>query len=146
MNNFYMIGADGRQYGPATEEQVRKWIAEGRAAGNTLLQMEGAAWRPLATYPEFAGVIAQVPPLLVPPGLPTANTELKSSLAAGLLGVFLGGLGIHRFYLGYVGIGIAQIIVTIVTCGIGHIWGFIEGICILAGTIRTDAQGRPLKP
>lgn len=71
--------------------------------------------------------------------------EAKSRLAAGLLGVFVGGLGIHRFYLGYVGIGIAQIIVTICTCGVGHIWGFIEGILILVGSIDKDAQGKPLK-
>jgi hypothetical protein len=70
---------------------------------------------------------------------------VKSRLAAGLLGVFLGGWGVHRFYLGYTGIGILQIIVTLVTCGIGSLWGFIEGILILAGTMDTDAEGRPLK-
>ena len=69
----------------------------------------------------------------------------KSKLAAGLLGIFLGGFGIHRFYLGYVGIGIAQIAVTLVTCGAGRIWGFIEGILILTGSINTDAKGQPLR-
>ena len=69
----------------------------------------------------------------------------KSKLAAGLLGVFLGSLGIHRFYLGYVGIGIVQIIVTIITFGIGGLWGFIEGILILTGTFNKDAKGLPLK-
>ena len=68
----------------------------------------------------------------------------KSKLAAGLLGILLGGFGVHRFYLGYVGLGIAQIAVTIITCGAGAIWGFIEGILILTGTIDKDAQGRPL--
>lgn len=70
----------------------------------------------------------------------------KSKLAAGLLGIFLGGLGVHRFYLGYVGIGIAQIAVSVVSCGtLGWIWGLIEGILILTGsTITTDAQGKPL--
>lgn len=70
--------------------------------------------------------------------------QLKSQLAAGLLGVFLGGFGVHRFYLGYIGIGIAQIIVTLITCGLGWIWGFIEGILILTGNISKDAQGEPL--
>jgi TM2 domain-containing membrane protein YozV len=70
---------------------------------------------------------------------------VKSRLAAGLLGILLGGWGIHRFYLGYVGIGILQIVVTLVTCGIGSLWGFIEGILILTGWMETDAQGRPLK-
>ena len=71
--------------------------------------------------------------------------DAKSKLVAGLLGILLGSLGIHRFYLGYIGIGIAQIAVTLVTCGLGGIWGLIEGILILVGNMNTDAQGRPLK-
>ncbi|TDK27023.1 TM2 domain-containing protein [Arthrobacter crusticola] len=68
-------------------------------------------------------------------------------MVAGLLGVLLGSLGIHRFYLGHVGIGIAQIAVTIVTLGLGAVWGFIEGIMILVGaeSFRRDAKGIPLK-
>ncbi len=73
------------------------------------------------------------------------NNNQKSKMAAGLLGIFLGGWGIHNFYLGYTGKGIAQIIVTILTCGIGALWGLIEGIMILAGSITTDANGVPLK-
>ena len=62
------------------------------------------------------------------------------------MGILLGGLGIHRFYLGYVGIGIVQIVVTIVTFGVGSIWGLIEGILILTGNgITKDAKGRPLR-
>lgn len=71
--------------------------------------------------------------------------DAKSKLAAGLLGILLGGLGIHRFYLGYVGIGIAQIVVTSVTFGFGAIWGFIEGILVLTGSMNKDAKGQPLK-
>lgn len=73
------------------------------------------------------------------------NNNQKSKMAAGLLGIFLGGWGIHNFYLGYTGKGIAQILVTILTCGIGSLWGLIEGIMILAGSITTDANGVPLK-
>ncbi len=69
----------------------------------------------------------------------------KSKLVAGLLGIFVGSLGIHNFYLGNTGRGIAQIIVSFVTCGIGSIWGFIEGIMILTGSINVDANGVPLK-
>jgi TM2 domain-containing membrane protein YozV len=78
-------------------------------------------------------------------GVRLAATGEKSRLVAGLLGVFLGCLGVHRFYLGYVGIGIVQIIVTLVTCGPGGLWGFIEGIIILAGGWDRDAKGLPLK-
>jgi TM2 domain-containing membrane protein YozV len=76
----------------------------------------------------------------------SADPAQKSRIAAGILGILLGGLGIHRFYLGYVGIGIAQIAVTIVTLGVGSIWGLVEGILILTGNgITKDAKGRPLR-
>ena len=71
------------------------------------------------------------------------NAGGKSKLVAGLLGIFLGGLGIHNFYLGYIGKGIAQIFLSCL--GIGQIWGLIEGILILCGTINTDANGVPLQ-
>jgi len=69
-----------------------------------------------------------------------------SRLLAGLMGIFLGGFGVHRFLLGYTAIGVVQILVTIVTCGAGHLWGLIEGIMILAKAepFTRDAQGRPL--
>lgn len=69
----------------------------------------------------------------------------KSKMVAGLLGIFLGAYGIHNFYLGNTKKGIIQIIVTIVTCGIGGLWGFIEGIMILCGKVTTDFNGVPLK-
>ena len=74
------------------------------------------------------------------------NAQPKSKLVAGILGILLGGFGVHRFYLGYTTIGIIQIIVTIFTCGIGAIWGLIEGIMILVGAsgFTTDANGVPL--
>ncbi len=72
------------------------------------------------------------------------NTNSKSKIAAGLLGILLGGWGVHNFYLGYTGKGIAQIFVTLFTCGIGAIWGLIEGIMILTGSINVDAEGNPL--
>lgn len=55
----------------------------------------------------------------------------KSKIVAGLLGILLGSLGIHNFYLGKTNRGIIQIVVSFVTFGVGGIWGFIEGILIL---------------
>lgn len=73
----------------------------------------------------------------------------KSKLAAGLLGILLGSLGIHNFYLGYTTKGIIQLLLTLLTCGFGaivsSIWGLIEGVMILTGSISTDANGVPLK-
>ncbi len=52
---FKMIGGDGREYGPISTEQLRQWIAEQRANGQTMLQREGSAdWLPLSAFPEFA--------------------------------------------------------------------------------------------
>ncbi|MFD3746950.1 NINE protein [Nocardia sp. NPDC058633] len=68
----------------------------------------------------------------------------KQKLMAGLLQIFLGSFGIGRFYLGYTGLGIAQIAVTWLTCGIGAIWPLIDGIMMLTGKVP-DTQGRPLR-
>lgn len=73
-----------------------------------------------------------------------ASPSPKSRVAAGILGILLGSIGIHRFYLGSIGIGIAQILVSLVTFGIGGLWGFIEGIIILANGDWKDSQGRAL--
>ena len=72
------------------------------------------------------------------------SSSSKSKIVAGLLGIFLGGWGLHSFYLGNITKGIIQIIVTLLTCGFGAIWGFIESILILVGTISSDADGNPL--
>lgn len=69
----------------------------------------------------------------------------KSRLVAGILQIFIGGFGVGRFYLGYTGIGVAQLLVTIFTCGLGAIWPFVDGILILTGQVETDADGNTLK-
>ena len=80
------------------------------------------------------------------------STEQKSKLVAGLLGIFLGSLGIHNFYLGNTNRGLTQLLISLIggifTCGVASvamgIWGLVEGIQILTGTINTDASGNPL--
>jgi len=83
----------------------------------------------------------------------TSSTSVpKSKIVAGLLGIFLGYLGIHNFYLGYKEKAIGQLLLTLVgwiACGVGplaaSIWGLIEGILILTGSMDKDADGNPLK-
>jgi TM2 domain-containing membrane protein YozV len=79
---------------------------------------------------------------------PMAPVQAKSKIAAGILAIFLGSLGVHNFYLGYTGKAVAQLLITVLTCGIGAIisgvWSLIEGIMILTGSISTDASGMPL--
>jgi TM2 domain-containing membrane protein YozV len=76
-----------------------------------------------------------------PQGRPYSD---KSKMAAGLLGIFLGGFGVGRFYTGHTGLGVAQLLVSVFTCGIGSIWGLIDGIMILVNG-GTDAEGRVLR-
>jgi len=71
----------------------------------------------------------------------------KSKIVAGLLqliGLF-GLVGIGRIYLGYTGLGIAQLVVGLVTCGIGAVvWGIIDAVLIFTDKVR-DTEGRPLR-
>ncbi len=65
---FTIIGGDGREYGPVSADQVKEWVAAGRANGQTRAKAAGSAdWKPLVDYPEFAGVFAGVSPLAGPP-------------------------------------------------------------------------------
>ncbi|MHB8799746.1 MAG: TM2 domain-containing protein [Thermoanaerobaculia bacterium] len=57
-----------------------------------------------------------------------------------LLSIFLGALGVDRFYLGYTGLGILKLI----TCGGFGIWGIIDIIMIATGKMK-DAQGNELQ-
>jgi TM2 domain-containing membrane protein YozV len=70
-------------------------------------------------------------PSQVPPDL------ASKKLAAGILGILLGGLGIHRFILGDVTGGILRIVITVLTCGVGSLIGLVEGIIYL---VRTDEE------
>lgn len=74
--------------------------------------------------------------------------QQKSKMAAGLLGIFLGAFGVHNFYLGFTGKAIAQLLITVLSIGflavVSSIWGLIEGVMILTGSIKADAKGVPL--
>ena len=76
------------------------------------------------------------------------QSNAKSKIAAGLLGIFLGALGVHNFYLGYTGKAVGQLLLSLLSCGIlswiSAIWGLIEGIMFLTGSIVVDAYGNKL--
>jgi TM2 domain-containing membrane protein YozV len=73
-------------------------------------------------------------------GLPYSD---KSKIIAGLLQILLP-LGIGRFYIGDSKTGGWQLAVTLLTCGVGALWPFIDGIVILVTDSR-DVQGRILR-
>lgn len=69
----------------------------------------------------------------------------KSKLAACILAYFLGGFGIHDFYLGNTTNGIIKIVLTCCTGIGGTIWSIVDLVNLLNDKISTDATGNPLK-
>src|ERR1041385_5585528 len=84
---YKIIGADGQTYGPVTAEELRRWIAQGRADARTKIQPEGSAdWKLLGELLEFADAlkaakpgapptIQPLPPSITPPPATSANAE-----------------------------------------------------------------------
>lgn len=134
---YYQSGAAH----PGSYPQAGYYQAPGQVPGGGY---PGAYPQPVASGPQYP---------LYPVG--------KSKTAAGVLGILLGWLGVHNFYLGYGGKGAGQLCLTIcgfftLIFGIGLlmimgtiIWGLVEGIMILSSPSGTrpwgtDAQGVPL--
>ena len=69
----------------------------------------------------------------------TYESKFNSKLTAIILCFFLGGLGIHRFYLGYTLIGVIQIL----TFGGFLIWAIIDFISLITGSLK-DSEGNDL--
>ncbi len=65
---------------------------------------------------------------------------------AGILGIVVGGFGVHKFVLGYTTEGIIQLVITFLTCGAGGIIGIVEGIIYLTKSdeefVRTYIQNK----
>ena len=140
---YKIIGGDGREYGPVSPEQLRQWLAEGRLTAQTLAQVAGSAdWKPLVNFPELMPVAA--PPPVAPPiqHVPASKPPgADKKIAAGICGILLGSLGVHKFILGYSSEGATMLLVTLLTCGIGgmvmHVIGLVEGIIYLT---KSDAD------
>src|ERR1035441_4257484 len=64
---YKIIGADQKEYGPVSAEQLRAWIAEGRVNGQTSVWSESTGeWKPLAVFPEFADNLGATPSGAIP--------------------------------------------------------------------------------
>lgn len=78
----------------------------------------------MATYPGNAGP------------LPPERSEAASKkMAAGICGILLGSLGVHKFILGYTTAGVIMLLISLLSCGflavVSHVIGIIEGIIYL---------------
>ena len=139
---YYVIGADGNQYGPIDEATLAAWIREGRVGAPSLSFKAGEAqWSAMSARSEFQAAFADLTaraPAAASASIP-ALTGRKEWLVALLLSIFLGVLGVDRFYLGHVGLGIAKLL-TGGGCGI---WYIVDIILIATGSLK-DAQGQEL--
>jgi hypothetical protein len=77
--SYTIIGSDDQHYGPITEQDVRRWIAEGRLNAQSMAKTESdAAFRPLSAFPEFADAFAPATPQpVLPPELATSGDWLQ---------------------------------------------------------------------
>lgn len=115
-----LTGEDGRRY----RFQPADWADRGEPAKGLEVDFETRDDRALAIIP----VPGARPPVL--PASPTSAGNDRNKLVAALLAFFLGPLGIHRFYLGRTGSGIAMLLLscTIVGLVISYPWSFIDMI------------------
>lgn len=151
---YHLSIGDGKSYGPYTADELRRIAADGRPTASWMVCPEGSgSWIAASSVLGAAMPPGSFPPVAPPPpplgGPPVVAADAKSRLAAGLFGILLGCLGVHNFYLGFVGKGIAQLLMSLLSCGwlapISAIWGLIEGILILTRSIPNDANGVPLR-
>ncbi|MCX6930081.1 MAG: DUF4190 domain-containing protein [Verrucomicrobia bacterium] len=93
---YKIIGTDGKEYGPVSSEQMRRWIAEGRINAQTRVQEAGATdWKTAAEFPEFGLAPATglsgagSPPIPSPTGQTSAqqNGLAITSFVLGLLSI-----------------------------------------------------------
>lgn len=79
---FTIIGGDGREYGPATVEQIRAWMAAGRANLETQAKAAGSdEWRRLGDFAEFSDGVG-APPIVGQVGTAGAATAAAAQPAA----------------------------------------------------------------
>jgi TM2 domain-containing membrane protein YozV len=99
-------------------------------------------------YPPYPGPGASYDPVAPYGRHPVTGLAYsdKSKTIAGLLQLLslvgIGGVG--RFYIGDVGMGVAQLLVGLLTCGVGLIWSIVDAVLILTDKVN-DPQGRPLR-
>ncbi|MEI8042382.1 MAG: GYF domain-containing protein [Verrucomicrobiota bacterium] len=154
---YRIIGKDGQQYGPVTADQLRGWIVENRVNAQTMARAEGdLQWKPLSLLAEFAaelkppaGAAANPPTFTTSPS--SANPRASNKLPAGICGILLGSLGVHKFILGYTGPGLIMLLVSLVGfCAGGAavmgVIGLVEGVIYLTKSdeefVRAYVDGR----
>jgi TM2 domain-containing membrane protein YozV len=135
--NYYIAIGD-QQRGPFPREHL---LAQGLQR-DTLVWMEGMPrWQRADTIRDLIPLFA--PPAPVQPvaaypatSFPAPPYDVSGTkIAAGIFGIILGALGIHKFIIGATGAGVTMLLISLLTCGAGapimHVIGIVEGIIYL---------------
>ncbi len=146
MSKEWFVLVDGQQYGPMSHEELRLSLQQKRVSATDMFWKQGLpAWVPLAEIPELSDLLGIIPPEAVHlpplPQKPRAQSELLGKkIVAGILGIVLGGLGIHKFVLGYTKEGLIMLLVSMFGCLliipsiVMGVIGMVEGIMYLCAT------------
>ena len=79
---YKIIGADQKEYGPITAEQMAEWISQGRANQGTMAMVDGGTgWKPLVQFPEFSAALAAKNPPVFSGNMPFQPSESNRSTA-----------------------------------------------------------------
>jgi TM2 domain-containing membrane protein YozV len=138
---------NGNRIGPVDEATMRSLIGNRTISIDTLVWTNGMAnWTPLQQTQLAAGLPVPPPSPYSAPAAPQYHPiqsqhhpDAKDRVAYVLLAVLIG-FGIHNFYAGYTNRALIQLLVSILTCGIGWIFMWIWGI-VEACTVIQDSNG-----
>ncbi len=132
-----------QNYGPYSVEQVNSMLAAGRLHESDLAWVEGTPdWQRLGAVP---GILRMPPPVSQPePRDPDESDRLI--LPAFVFAFFFGVFGVHRFYVGRTGSGVAMLLLSITGIGlvVTGIWFLVDLVIIACGGFR-DADERYLR-
>ena len=79
---YKIIGGDQKEYGPVTADELRRWIAEGRLGGQSLVRAESeGGWLPLASFPEFAEALHEQTGSVSAAGVAASSSPIPISSA-----------------------------------------------------------------
>ncbi|HXU38172.1 MAG TPA: GYF domain-containing protein [Blastocatellia bacterium] len=146
----YFLVLNGQKSGPYTVNQMRVMWQSGTINAGTHYWQDGmTGWQALANIRHFLDTPAAAQPTnqivvnQVNQAQPILFHSAKSRGTFIVLGLFLGCLGVHNFYAGYSGKGVAQLLITVCVGWVFGLGFFITGIWALIEIIavNTDAQG-----